>query len=181
MAKDITKLARRTVYENRWMRVHEDDVAFPDGSKGIYGVVDKPDFALIVPVHDDGRFQLVEQFRYPVGGRFWEFPQGSWETKPGADPMQVALGELEEETGFTAQSLTKLGHLYEAYGFSNQGFHVFRASGLTPGTAKRDRTEQDMRTASFTRSEMNKMIRAGQIKDAPSIAALGVLALADES
>lgn len=111
---DIEKLARRTVYKNRWMKVHEDSVRFPDGSEGIYGVVDKEDFTLIVPRHDDGHYQLVQQFRYPVGGRYWEFPQGSWETKPGTAPEKVALGELEEETGFTTKSLTKLGHLFES-------------------------------------------------------------------
>lgn len=176
---EIEKLKRRTVYENRWMKVHEDDVQFPDGSEGIYGVVDKEDFVLIVPRHDDGRFQLVEQYRYPVAGRFWEFPQGSWETKPGSDPEKVAMGELEEETGFRAEALQNLGHLYEAYGFSNQGFHVFLADHLKPGEIARDHEEQDMKTASFTHTELTQMIISGQIKDAPTIAALNLLSIVE--
>ena len=176
---DIKKVSRRTVYKNRWMKVHEDSVEFPDGSEGIYGVVDKEDFALIVPQHDDGRFQLVQQFRYPVGDRYWEFPQGSWETKPGTNPELVALGELEEETGFRAKSLIKLGHLFEAYGFSNQGFHAFLASGLEQGTVDRDIEEQDMLTAAFSLAEINEMILSGQIKDAPTIAALGLFAISE--
>jgi ADP-ribose pyrophosphatase len=161
------------------MKVHEDTVRFPDGSEGIYGVVDKEDFALIVPRHADGRFQLVQQYRYPVGGRYWEFPQGSWETKPGSNPKQVALGELEDETGFKAKSLIKLGHLFEAYGFSNQGFHAFLDTGLEEGTVDRDNEEQDMLTASFSLGEFNDMIRSGQIKAAPTIAALGLLAISE--
>lgn len=176
---DIKKLSRQTVYENRWMKVHEDVVRFPDGSDGLYGVVDKEDFVLIVPRHADGRFQLVEQFRYPVGGRYWEFPQGSWETRPGTDPEKVALAELAEETGFRAASLIRLGHLFEAYGFSNQGFHVFLASGLQGGQPDREREEQDMQTASFSLAEINDMITSGHIKDAPTIAALGLLAISD--
>ena len=129
----IRKLSRMTVYKNLWMQVHEDAVRFPDGSEGIYGLVDKPDFALIIPRHDDGRFQLVQQYRYPVRGRYWEFPQGSWEGEQNADLEHVALSELEEETGFKAKSLTKLGHLFEAYGFANQGFDVYLAEELTPG------------------------------------------------
>ena len=175
----IEKLNRRTVYENRWMKVHEDKVAFPGGSEGIYGVVDKEDFVLIVPRHNDGRFQMVQQYRYPVGGRYWEFPQGSWETRPGADPEKVALGELEEETGFRAYHLKKLGHLFEAYGFSNQGFHVFLADNLEAGTSARDHEERDMITASFNKGEIAQMIQSGQIKDAPTIAALWLL-LAEE-
>lgn len=177
----IGKLSRKTVYKNRWMQVHEDAVRFPDGSEGIYGLVDKPDFALIIPRHEDGRFQLVEQYRYPVGGRYWEFPQGSWESVQNVDLEHVALGELEEETGFKATSLTKLGHLFEAYGFSNQGFDVFLAEGLVPGKVKRETTEQDMATAAFTHAEITSLIRSGGIKDAPTVAALGLLSLSEES
>lgn len=176
---DIQKLSRRTVYENRWMKVHEDRVRFLDNSEGIYGVVDKEDFALIIPLHEDGSFQLVQQYRYPVGDRYWEFPQGSWETAPGTDPEKVALGELEEETGFQADKLVKLGHLFEAYGFSNQGFYVFLATGLKHASSQRDKEEQDMLTASFSRHEINEMIMSGQIKDAPTVAALGLLSLSD--
>jgi ADP-ribose pyrophosphatase len=175
----MNKLSRKTVYKNRWMQVHEDAVRFPDGSEGIYGLVEKPDFALIIPRHDDGRFQLVQQYRYPVGGRYWEFPQGSFESEPDADLEQVALGELEEETGFKATSLTKLGHLFEAYGFSKQGFDVFLAEGLTPGEVNRENTEQDMATAAFTRAEITDLIRSGDIKDAPTVAALGLLSMSE--
>lgn len=175
---EIRQLSRRTMYENRWMKVHEDTVVFSDGSQGIYGVVDKEDFALIIPVRDDGRFQLVEQYRYPVGGRYWEFPQGSWETKPGTDISLVASGELEEETGYRAKTLTKLGHLFQAYGVTNHGCHVCLATGLVRGQAERDHEGQGMVTKAFRLSEIHDMISRGQIKDAPTIAALGLLAIA---
>lgn len=178
---EISRLSRKIMYENRWMKVHEDTVQFPDGSQGLYGVVDKEDFALIIPRHDDGKFQLVQQFRYPVGARFWEFPQGSWETQPGSDPEKVALGELEEETGYRSRSLRKLGHLYEAYGFSNQGFHVFLADQLEPGEAQHDHEEQDMQTAAFHRTELIEMVLTGQIKDAPTLAALSLLTISEGS
>ncbi|WP_420412671.1 NUDIX domain-containing protein [Roseibium sp.] len=176
----IKKLSRRTVYENRWMKVHEDQVQFPDGSNGIYGIVDKEDFALIIPRHADGSFQLVQQYRYPVGARYWEFPQGSWETKPGTNPEKVALGELEEETGYRAKSLTKLGNLFEAYGYSNQGMHVFLATELEVGQVNRDPGEQGMLTAAFSREEITRMIQSGEIKDAATVAALGLLAMSEQ-
>ena len=99
--KDVTieTTSTRLVYDNRWMRVHEDTIRRRDGSTGIYGVVEKPDFVVIVPIEDDGRVHLVEQYRYPVKGRYWELPQGSWEQETGADPMEMARGELREETG----------------------------------------------------------------------------------
>src|SRR6476661_7570996 len=100
----ITRLASRVVYRNRWMTVREDEVRLADGSAGIYGVVEKPDFALVVPFDGNG-FYLVEQDRYPVGGRYLEFPQGSWEDAPEAELVDVASGELAEETGLRAGRL----------------------------------------------------------------------------
>src|SRR5690606_40202583 len=72
-------LGSREVYANSWMTVREDAIRRPDGSRGIYGVVDKPDFALIIPLDERGRLHLVEQYRYPLGLRRWEFPQRSEE------------------------------------------------------------------------------------------------------
>ena len=49
----------REVYRNAWIRVREDEIEHPDGSTGLYGVVERPDFALVIPAEDDG-FWLVE-------------------------------------------------------------------------------------------------------------------------
>lgn len=171
----IRQLARRTVHENGWMKVHEDRIRFPDGKEGLYGFVDKPDFALIVPVHADGGFQMVRQYRYPVGARLWEFPQGSWEGRADADPAALARGELEEETGLRAEKLDRLGFLYPANGTANQGCHMFRATGLSSGARQLDPEEQDLETARFSRAEVDAMIASGEIRDAATVAALYLL------
>ena len=62
----VETMHSREVYANPWMTVREDEVRRADGSDGIYGVVDKPDYALVIPLDGD-RLHLVEQFRYPVG------------------------------------------------------------------------------------------------------------------
>ena len=178
---EVRRLSTRVVYENRWMRVREDRVRRPDGSDGVYGLVEKPDFALIVPMADDGGLWVVEQFRYPVGGRFCEFPQGSWEDRPGTDPELLARAELREETGLQARSLRRLGHLYEAYGFSDQGFDVWLATGLEEGPPDRSSEEQGMWARKLDRGEWNAMIADGKVKDAPSVAAYGLLLLEEAS
>lgn len=177
MSADIETLDSRIVYENRWMRVREDSIRRRDGSAGVYGVVEKPDFAVVVPVADDGRLHLVEQFRYPVGGRFWELPQGSWEEARDADPLAVARGELLEETGLAAEEIVGVGHLFQGYGYATQGYHIFVASGLSVAPAERPGEEQDLRTATFALQEVEEMIASGRIKDATTVAVLGLLRL----
>ncbi|MDV7141541.1 NUDIX hydrolase [Tropicimonas sp. TH_r6] len=177
MAGTIDQLSTRTVHQTRWMHVREDAVRFPDGSEGSFSVVDKNDFAVIVPLHDDGRLQLVRQYRYPVQGRFWEVPQGSWEETPDADPVALARGELEEETGFRAGTLRHIGHYHQAPGYCGQGYDLFLATDLTPGTLNRDHAEQDMETAAFAFPEVLAMIEDGRMMDTTTLAALGLLRL----
>lgn len=173
----ITKIAgTRVVYENRWMRVREDSIERQDGSSGIYGVVEKADFAVIAPI-ENGFIHLVEQYRYPVQGRYWELPQGSWEDAPDTDPLELACAELREETGLTAASMLHVGHLFECYGFASQGFHIYLAQGLTTGNAQREQTEQDMISRAFPVEEVLAMVTQGIIKDAATVAALGLLRL----
>ena len=101
-------LGSRQVYANPWMTVREDEIRRPDGSTGSYGVVDTPDIALVIPVDGD-RLHLVEQYRYPVAGRRWEFPSGTADQPGDEDAAVLAARELREETGLVAGSLTSSG------------------------------------------------------------------------
>ncbi|MFI0163484.1 NUDIX domain-containing protein [Streptomyces sp. NPDC017095] len=170
---ELTATGSTVVYENRWMSVREDTTVRADGTPGLYGVVHKPDFAVVVPYADDG-FHLVEQYRYPVEGRYWEFPQGSWEDRPDADPLELARGELAEETGLTAATMTPIGHLYAAYGYSDQGFHVVLATDLTQGEPRLEPEEAGLVSRWFPEDEVWRMVAEGRVKDASTLAALAL-------
>ena len=172
----IERVASREIYRNPWLVLREDDIRRADGSRGIYSVVDKPTYALVMP-YDGHRFRLVEQFRYPVGARRWEFPQGSAPDLADAEPAELAERELREETGLRATSFEALGLLDVAAGMSSQRGWVFLATGITEGDADREHEEQDMRSAWFSREDVEQMIRSGVIADAQSIAAYGLLLL----
>ena len=172
---EITTLGTRVVYQNRWMTVREDAIRRPDGTEGLFGVVEKSDFVVIVPMEPDGSVHLVQQYRYPVGGRFWEFPQGAWEHAPDADALDVARGELREETGLDAARMTHAGHLFQGYGYATQRYHVYLAEELRQGGAELEHEEQGLITRRFPGAELIAMIRRGEIKDASTVAALGLL------
>jgi 8-oxo-dGTP pyrophosphatase MutT (NUDIX family) len=171
--KRIRQLATREVYRSPWLTLREDDVEFPSGARGIYSVVDKRDFVLVLP-YADGGFWLVEQFRYPVGRREWEFPQGGWAAGKDGSQDELATAELREETGFVAESLVHLGRLYAAYGFCSQGYDVYLATGLTPGDTEREVTEEDMVHEWRSLADVREMVRRGEFADAHSVAALAL-------
>lgn len=166
----------REVYRNNWMTVREDDISRADGSTGIYGVVDRPTYALVIP-RDEERFHFVEQFRYPLGLRRWEFPQGTAPGRVELDAAQLAVRELREETGLLAATMKEIGLLDVAPGMSSQRGRVFLATGITEGPHDREHEEQDMRSAWFTRVEVEQMIRDGVITDSQTIAAWTLLLL----
>jgi len=172
----IRTVASREIYRNNWLSIREDDIRRPDGTDGVYAVVDKPTYALVIP-QDGDRLHLVEQFRYPLGLRRWEFPQGTAQDVTNPEPSDLAARELREETGLRAQTMTLLGQLDLAPGMSSQRGLVFLATGITEGEHARELEEQDMRSAWFGRAEVERMMRDGEITDAQSIAAYALLML----
>lgn len=169
-------LASRVVYRNRWMTVREDAIRRADGADGIYGVIEKPDAALIIPV-EHGRVHMVQQYKYPVGARFWEFPQGTWEQAASYTVEELARGELREETGLVAAELQLLKRIYIAYGFVNQPVYIFVATGLTQLDAQPEQEEQDLVRGNFSWSEFHKMVESGDVADSLTLAALSLLRL----
>ncbi len=169
----VRQLATREIYRNPWLRLREDEVEFADGSRGQYAVVDKSDFVTVLAVEDDG-FWLVQQYRYPVGSRQWEFPQGGWPQGRSGTPLELAAAELREETGLRAAEYTHLGRLFAGYGFCSQRYDVFLATGLTPSEPERESTEADMVHEWRSIEAVREMVRHGEFADAHSIAALAL-------
>lgn len=165
----IRQLSSRVVYRNPWMTVREDEVERDNGEPGIYGVVEKHDSAVILPVDGD-HIYLVEQFRYPIGRRSLELPQGSLEAS-GVSPEDIAREELLQETGIVASKLELLGAFNIAVGYSNQRDYVFLATGLTFGTRKPDREEHDLVLDRVSLDEFQEKIRTNVIDDAQTLAA----------
>jgi hypothetical protein len=174
MTSPYVTLSSRIAYENRWTRLREDRIRHADGSDGIYGVVERPDFVVVVP-WQDGQVTLVEQYRYPVSTRVWEFPMGMWEQAPGTDPAVLAAAELREETGLIAGHMLHAGEIFQGPGYCNQRGHIFLATDLSQGATDREATEQDMICRSFSLGDFEAMIRDGTVREAMTISAFGLL------
>ena len=172
----IKTISSREVYRNPWMRVREDVIERANGQRGIYGVIDKDPACIIIPLDhapDGDYIYLVEQFRYTVGARHQELPQGGWEN-PNADPAEMARGELREETGLLAGRLTHLAVHQIGYGVMNQKHHVFLAEDLTPGPIiGRDPEESDLEVHRVPVATFEQMILDNRIVDNCTVAAWG--------
>lgn len=131
---DFEILDSRSVYATPIFDLKESRRRGPQGREGRFLLVDAPDWANVVAVTRDesGRecFLMVRQYRHGLGRAVWEFPGGM--VDPGEDPAAAALRELEEETGWKAESLTLLGRTNPNPSFMTNTVTTFRAEALSP-------------------------------------------------
>ena len=117
---------------------------------------------------------LIQRGTKPLQGQ-WSLPGGRIERGEHADA--AAVRELKEETGLTANEMIYVGFQYLAYGFCNQGYHIYVAKGLTQGEQKLDVEEEDLRIVPMSLTTLRQMILDGVIKDAATCNAFGLATL----
>ena len=137
-------------------------------------IVRHPGAVTVIGELDDGRLVMIRNHRVAVGARLLEFCAGKRE--PGEDPAQGALRELEEETGYSAETIEPIGRFYTTPGFSDELMHVFRASGLRP-VERRLEPGEDIEVVLLTPEALRAAIADGTMIDGKSIAAFHLWAL----
>jgi len=170
---------KNVVYDNAWIRVREDNVIRPDGSPGIYGIVQYKNKAIgILPIDEDGYVYLVGQYRYPLEQYSWEIPEGG--CPEGEEPLEAAQRELLEETGLTADTWKLLGTAHLSNSVSNEEAFWFLATGLKQGLAQPDGTEKlEYKRVQF--DQALQMVANGEITDALSVLAINSYAIAQRN
>lgn len=164
-------LSSRTVYDNPWIRVSEDQVTRPDGLPGIYGVVHFKNLAIgVIAIDAEGYVHLVGQYRYVLNRYSWEIPEGG--CPEGEDPLVAAQRELAEETGFQARAWELLGEADLSNSVTDERALWFLATDLVQAEAKPDGSEV-LAHRRVSLDEALKMIDRKEITDALSI--LGLL------
>jgi len=156
------------LYQGKVFNLQVDEITYTEsGNKGIRQVAVHPGGAVVVPVTDDGKIVLVQQFRYPLQRILLELPAGKLE--PEEDPMLCATRELTEETGYTAAKVEPLGFIFTSPGFCTEKLYMYVATGLTPGEFNREEGEIGMEIHEHTIEEIEKMIVDGIIVDAKTL------------
>ena len=127
----------------------------------------------MVPVDGD-EIVFVRQYRAAVHKELLEIPAGKRDVV-GEPPEQTAVRELEEEVGFTTDSVVKLARFFNSVGFSDEESHVFLATDLRPVPSDRQGPEEaHMTIERVPLDEVADWVADGRIEDAKTV--IGVLA-----
>jgi len=163
------RLTTRPVYENRWIRVREDQVALPNGNTTIYGVVECAGCVGVLPFVDAETVVLVGQYRYVFGDFYWEMPTGAMH--PGESEEAAVQRELAEEAGYEAERLVKLCSYHTSKSVVHETANIYLAEGLRAIQLPPDPTEF-IEVRAFPFDEVVRMVERSEITDSLTIVAV---------
>jgi ADP-ribose pyrophosphatase len=156
-------------FDGRMIGVRVDTLRLPDGSSYIREIVEYGVAVVLVPVDDDGRLLMVRQYRHPAGAWLLELPAGGVDDRD-TSPEAAAQRELREETGHRG-TLTRIGGMYLAPGYSEEYQHIFAATDLLEDALDAD-DDEDLVLERVPLDDALGLVDEGEIRDAKSIAAL---------
>jgi len=154
------------VYKGRVFSIEVDRVEFPNGKWHEVAVVRHPPSVVLLPVREDGRLILIQQYRPAVRCEMWELPAGSLD--PGETPEAAAVRECEEEIGLAPRRVERLAGLFPAPGFCDEELIFFRVSDLqppAPDSVHKPDEDEDIQAQAFTVEEARAMAASGAIID----------------
>jgi ADP-ribose pyrophosphatase len=157
------------LYQGKIIHLKKLSVRLPNGKEAEREVVCHPGAVAVLAEPEPGKLVLVEQFRKPVEQTLFEIPAGKLE--PGENPQSAAIRELREETGYEASSVQLVYKFFTSPGFADEKIELYYASGLVKGQASPDEDEF-VNTVIYQKSELQNLLRTGQIKDAKTIVGL---------
>ena len=163
-------LSSQIVYEGKVFGIRRDGVIEPTGVRTTREMITHPGSVVVLPVLDDGRVLLIQQYRYAARQFLWELVAGRMDG--GETPIEGAARELKEETGYTAKKLKVFLEFFPTPGFLEEKMYLLLAEGLTPGKATPEDDEKIIAKA-YTHKQLDAMLRKKQLRDAKTIA--GVL------
>lgn len=175
--RTLQTIDSKIVYENPWIKIHEDTTLRTDGTKGLYAYLEKQQGVVVITLDDDNSIYLIEEYRYPIKKHFLQLPGGAAESD---DLIKEAKKELLEETGITAQSFEKLGELYASPGHDTTLNHIFLARKLDKSGIKLSLQESDESINSikkYSLPEIKDLILTSKITCGIAVASLNLLFL----
>jgi ADP-ribose pyrophosphatase len=162
-------LSSRRIFEGRAINLRVDTVRTVDGRRSTREVVEHPPCIAVVAIGADGRILLVRQYRQAPGKELLEIPAGGIDA--GETPEAAVLREMQEETGYRPEKVTRLCGFYSSPGFCDEYLHLFLAEDLTSGRLYAEDTP-GIEVVPVTVAEVPALITSGKIEDSKSIAGL---------
>ena len=157
------------LYEGRVLNLRNDTVEAVGGKVAEREIIEHSGGVTIAAITDDKKMVMVKQFRKAAEKVVLEAPAGKRES--GEAPLETALRELREETGYIASDIKPLTRFYSTVGYSEEVIYIYLCTGLTPGETDFDDSEA-IDIVEYDLDELYDMAANGGIEDAKTIIAI---------
>lgn len=163
--KNLTEIqtASQEIFDGVILHVFKDTVELPNGRPATREVIRHVGAVGVVPVTDDGKVIVEQQFRYPLNQVITEIPAGKLDSFT-EDRLAAAKRELEEETGFTAAEWTELGDYHPTPAYCDERITLYLARGLVQGQRHLDEDEF-LNFKAVPLADLVEDVMAGRITD----------------
>ncbi|MCU0858688.1 MAG: NUDIX hydrolase [Pontiellaceae bacterium] len=161
-------LNTKTVFKGRILSVDVLEVELAGGRVGTREIIRHGVAVAVIARRRDGRFVFIRQFRKAMERVCFEVMAGN--VDPDEAPEAAAVRELKEETGYEPDSIRLLAPIYPSVGYCTERIDIFYADVHEPGETDFD-PDESIETVLVTESEMDGLIRSGQVQDAKTLAA----------
>jgi len=159
-------LSIEKIYKGRIIDFENLTVELPDGMIAQREIVRHPGASMVVPILNNKKIVLIRQFRKPLEKVYYEMPAGKLDDNES--PLDCAVRELKEETGYTAGKIQHILSSDMTPAFSDEIIHIYTATELIAGETQKDKDEF-IDTEIFSVEELVKMVYSGEITDAKTI------------
>lgn len=164
--KNEKRIASKEIYHGHIFNVYQDRVEIA-GEEHQRDKVEHPGGVCIAAEIKPDQFIVVRQYRYGVNEPCIEFPAGKLE--PNENPLHAGLRELEEETGYKANTLFDCGVIYPSPAYLSERIYLYYSNSLSWIGQHLDEGEYlDVMTTSF--QDLLDGILDNTIRDAKTIA-----------
>ncbi len=170
------ELGREIRYATRIFRVRKDRMRAPSGGREReYDVIEAPDWTNVIAITDEDNVVLIRQYRPGIKKVTLEIPGGMID--PGETPIQAAMRELAEETGYHSSGWRHLGTI-----FPNPAIQTNRAFTFLAQSARllsEPHPDEDECIEVFERplKDVPRLIREGEIQHSLVVVAFAHLAV----
>lgn len=158
----------RKIYSNKYIELYEDVLDIKNKKK-IYTRARRKDYSTIVPFVSDNEILVIKSYRHLVNSYQIEAPSGYID--PGEIPLQAAMRELKEETGYRANNIIDLGSYTLDYTMFEQKGNLFVGYDLINESKQNLGMMEIIETAILPIDEIKKLLYDGKILNASSIVA----------
>lgn len=149
------------VVDSKFIRVRKDSAELPNGGTcEEYYVVEKPCWAAVFYLREDGKLLLNRQYKHGIGEVVIELPAGGID--PNEEPEVAAAREFEEETGHKAEKLEFLNKFIVDPSMENRHGYLYFTDSASQGEKQED-DQEEIENIFVDLKDVKKMIEDGEI------------------